>query len=541
MLARAYQWFDRTVLELGRELRLSYLPPLMVYLAAGVSGLTAIVGTFFVKDYLGLSAEFLAALAFWAMIPWTLKMPLGHLVDLVWRYKGTLVYLGAGLIATSLLIMLGLLARPDSMAALMPVQAWYVLSVLLAPTGYVVQDVVADAMTVEAVPALDETGQPFAPETRRLMHTTMQTLGRVAIIGGGVLVAVLNVFLFRGVEAMDEAQKLATYIHIYELALLIPVASVSGVLLGGLLRGRELRRLRSLGHDKTAAERLVHGRAVQTRPNWWILGGSLVFVTFTLAMGLGEVPFNEEIVFGGSLAIVAFLMSRLLRELEPQAQRVLLGTAIVIFVFRAIPSPGAGQTWWMIDELGFDQQFLSILSLIGSAMALFGMFIFRRFMADHSIAYIVGFLTILGTLLSLPIIGMYYGLHAWTAAHTGGLVDARFIALVDTAIESPLGQVAMIPMLAWIANSAPAHLKATFFAVMASFTNLALSLGQLGTKYLNQIFTVTREVTDRATGAVTVPADYSELGFLMLTVGALGLVLPFGAIALVKLSRLRSA
>ena len=60
-------------------------------------------------------------------------------------------------------------------------------------------------------------------------------------------------------------------------------------------------------------------------------------------------------------------------------------------------------------------------------------------------------------MLSLPIVGMYYGLHQWTAAHTGGVVDARFIALVDTALESPLGQIAMIPMLAWIANSAPAQ------------------------------------------------------------------------------------
>ncbi|MEN8133852.1 MAG: hypothetical protein ABFS45_27580, partial [Pseudomonadota bacterium] len=85
MLTRAYRWFDRTILELGREFRLSYLPPLMVYVAYGVSGLTAIVGTFFVKDYLGLSAEFLAALGFWAGIPWALKMPLGHLVDLIWR------------------------------------------------------------------------------------------------------------------------------------------------------------------------------------------------------------------------------------------------------------------------------------------------------------------------------------------------------------------------------------------------------------------------------------------------------------------------
>ena len=31
----------------------------------------------------------------------------------------------------------------------------------------------------------------------------------------------------------------------------------------------------------------------------------------------------------------------------------------------------------------------------------------------------------------------------------------RFIALIDTALESPLGQIAMIPMLAWIARCAP--------------------------------------------------------------------------------------
>jgi hypothetical protein len=541
MWIRLYHWLDRNVLELGREFRLSYLPPLMVYLAAGVSGLTAIVGTFFVKDYLGLSAELLAAIGFWAMIPWSLKMPLGHLVDLIWSRKSALVYIGAALITASLLIMLGLLAHPQAMAAMMPVEAWYVLSVLLAPLGYVVQDVVADAMTVEAVPVVDAQGLALPAETRRLMHTTMQTLGRVAIIGGGIFVALLNVLLFQGVEGMDEARKLATYIRIYELALLIPVASVSGVILGGVLRRRQIRRLRALGHTAAAAQRLMRGNTESTDPNWWILGGSLVFVAFTLAVGLGDLPHNEEIVFLGSLAIVLFLISRLMRELTPEARRVLLGTAIVIFVFRAIPGPGAGETWWLIDDLGFDQQFLSVLSLIGSAMALAGMFIFRRFMADHSIAYIVAFLTVLGTLLALPNIGMYYGLHHWTAAHTGGVVDARFIALIDTAVESPLGQVAMIPMLAWIANSAPGHLKATFFAVMASFTNLALSLSQLGTKYLNQVFTVTREVTDRATGTVTVPADYTELGWLLLSATTLGLVLPFAAIALVKMTRLRSA
>jgi hypothetical protein len=54
-------------------------------MAAGISGLTGIVGTFFIKDYLDLPAEFLAVLGFWAGLPWALKMPLGHLVDLIWR------------------------------------------------------------------------------------------------------------------------------------------------------------------------------------------------------------------------------------------------------------------------------------------------------------------------------------------------------------------------------------------------------------------------------------------------------------------------
>jgi len=140
----------------------------------------------------------------------------------------------------------------------------------------------------------------------------------------------------------------------------------------------------------------------------------------------------------------------------------------------------------------------------------------------------------------LPIIGMFYGLADWTSSLTGGIVDARFIAVIDTALESPLGQVAMIPMLAWIANSAPAQLKATFFAVMASFTNLALSLSTLGTKYLNQLFLVTREVHDQATGALAVPADYSELGILLITVTVLSLLLPLATIFIIQKSPWRS-
>jgi len=539
-LSKFWGWIDATIIDLGRQMRVSYLPPLMVYMAAGISGLTAIVGTFFVKDYLGLSAEFLAMLSFWAGMPWALKMPLGHIVDLIWRWKSLLVFLGAGLIAVSLTIMLGLLGASTTMASYMSIEAWYVLSTLLAPLGYVIQDVVADAMTVEAVPTVDSAGRPYDEQTIKLMHTTMQTLGRVAVVGGGIIVSLVNILMFHSAGDVPEAMKAAIYIDIYKLALLIPVMSVLGVIFAAVLRRRRASKLRRAGLSPEAIAQRLDVQEEAPRANWWILGGSLVFAAFTLIIGLRQVPYNQEIIFAGSMAIILFLMARLVKELSPMARRALVGTAVIIFVFRALPTPGAGATWWEIDVLGFDEAFLARLSLIGACLALLGMFIFRRFMAEKSIAYVVGFLTIAGTVLTLPVLGMYYGLHEWTAELTGGIVDARFIALVNTALESPLGQVAMIPMLAWIANSAPSHLKATFFAVMASFTNLALSLSTLGTKYLNQLFLITREVRDPTTGAIVVPADYSELGRLLITVTVLSLLLPMLTILIVQHSPWRS-
>jgi hypothetical protein len=533
-------WIDRNILALAREMRLSYLPPLMVYVAAGVSSLTAIVGTFFVKERLGLSAEFLAGLGFWVGLPWALKLPLGHFVDLIWRWKAGLVFLGAGLIAASLGIMIALLGYTESMRAMWSIEAWFVLATLLSPIGYVIQDVVADAMTVEAVPRFDADGRPIDMAERKSMNTTVQTLGRVAIIGGTVLVSLANVYLLRGADELPEPQKALLYLRVYELALVIPIVSVLGVILGLALQWRDARRLAAKGFSRADVRQMLNPHGARPPINWWILGGSFAFALVSLGVGVGRVGGGQEIVFGLSMAIVLFLMWQLTSELEPSARHVLVGTALVVFVFRAIPGPGAGSTWWMIDALDFDQQFIATLSLIGSVLTLVGLFVFRRFMAERSITYIVGFLTVAGTLLGLPIVGMYYGLHEWTAAHTGGLVDARTIALVDTALESPLGQISMVPMLAWIANSAPDRLKATFFAVMASFTNLALSASQLGTKYLNQLFTVTREVRD-AGGAVKVPADYSELGVLLVTTTVLGLVLPMLAILFVKTTRFRSA
>uniref|UniRef100_UPI003B5232AA hypothetical protein n=1 Tax=Roseovarius indicus TaxID=540747 RepID=UPI003B5232AA len=533
-------WFDAIVFDLGRQVRWSFLPPLMVYFAYGFTGLTMIVGTFFVKDYLDLSAAYLAGLAFWAGLPWALKMPLGHLVDIIWKWKWLLVWIGAGLLAASVFIMYLVISEREMMAAVMPISSWYVLSYLLAPCGVVLQDAVADAMSVEAVPKVDEAGNPISEDDEKAMHVTMQTLGRFALISGTVVVAALNIYMFRGIEALSPEAKADIYANIYLAALGIPAISVSGVVLAGVQKALKKRRLERQGLAGEEVEAAFARPDEETKPNMWYFIGGGAFVALTLVIGLGQVPYGQEIIFVGSLAIVIFLMRQLLAVLPAAQARTLVGTAVIIFAFRATPRPGDGQTWFNIDVLAFDQQFLSVLSLITSVLTLVGMVVLRPLMAHRSIVYIVVLLTLAAGVLTLPNIGLYYGIQNITAPLTGGIVDARFIAILDTAVESPLGQVAMIPMLAWIAKNAPSDLKATFFAVMASFTNLALSAGNLGTKYLNQIYTVRREVTDPATGAVTTQQDYSELGWLLITVAVVTVVVPLVVVAVIQRSRLKS-
>jgi hypothetical protein len=340
---------------------------------------------------------------------------------------------------------------------------------------------------------------------------------------------------------MAETEKVDIYAKIYLLALIIPLISILGVILGGILLRRRARQMEAQGLDHSNIDKLLFAPAVETHPNWWILGGSLVFAIFTISMGVSDVPFAQEIIFVGSMSIILFLMYRLLLELEPGTRNMLIGTAITIFVFRATPLTGPGVAWFEIDMLGFDQQFLSVLALIASALTLVGMFVLRPMMGKRSIAFVIVILTIAAGLLSLPNIGLYYGIQEWTAAHTAGVVDARFIAIIDTALESPLGQIAMIPMLAWIAQNAPPHLKATFFAVMASFTNLALSASSLGTRYMNEIYTITREVRDRVTDVIQTSADYSELGWLLISVSSIGFAAPLLTVWIIQRSPLRSS
>jgi hypothetical protein len=170
-----------------------------------------------------------------------------------------------------------------------------------------------------------------------------------------------------------------------------------------------------------------------------------------------------------------------------------------------------------MDVLGYDEAFFGVLAQLGTGLAIAGSLLLGARIVRLPLGRVLAWLTILGSLFSLPTIGMLFGLHHWTEAHLG--FGARTLGLVDTALSAPLAQLGMIPMLTLIALHAPPGREATWFALVASLMNLALQAGNVVSRGLNLAFPVAR-------------GDYAALPALVIASTALGVALALGAIAL---------
>ena len=475
-----------------KHFKLRYLPLLMVYFAYGASGISGVAETFWVKEHLKLSAAALVSLGVWLSIPWTIKMVFGQLVDSVPIFgsqRRAYIYIGALFITIGTILLIGL-AGDYEWAKFSSKENVYIISAFLTVIGFVIQDVTADAMSTEVV----DRNQPEEKVQEELAY--IQILGRLAISLAGVMVAGLSGWL----------AQIFSYETIFKISLIIPLISVIGVTIVKL--------------DTPKPSPI----------NCKILCGGLVFAIFVILMGYGEYQHwqnkilafifkhSQEIVFMVSLLVIVYMLNLILKEIDKKTRSFIIKTAIVIFVYRAMPSVGPALQWWEIDVLGFDKAFFGTLSQIGAILSILGMWLFSDFIAKKPAHYTLLWLTVISTILFLPIIALYYGIPQQLG------LSPKTVAIIDTALESPFAQLSMIPLLTLIAIYAPEGKRATWFALMASLMNLALTAGGLLTKYLNEIFVVSREVVEN--GKVIIPQDYSKLGILMIIVTVLNITIP---------------
>jgi BT1 family len=472
---------ERALLAPVRAMRRKYLPLLMVYFAYGAMGLTAVAETFWIKKDLTWTPAELSALAAWLTLPWTAKMVFGEMVDtvpLLGSQRRAYVFIGAGMVAISFILLSG---AAGGWITLLPVGQLYVVAALLSVTGLVLQDVVADAMSTEVVARINPDGSPRPKAEIDHDLGMVQVLGRLALSFGIFAVAGLSGWL---------AQWLS-YQTVFLLGLIVPLISVTGAL-------------------------LVRLETSEQRPtDWRILGGGLVFGAGVTLLALSSLPLSQEIVFVVSMVVVIWMLARVTSEIDHQTRMRIVYAAIIIFAFRATPSVGEGYRWFAIDVLGFDEGFYGVLQQLGAAIAIVAAWLLSDLITRRPAATVLLWLTVLGTILTLPSLALVYRVDRLTEELFG--VGARGIALIDAAATSPLVHLSLIPLLTLIAVYAPPGHRATWFALMASLMNLALTAGALGTRYLNLIFPVGR-------------GDYANLPALLIAATVVSFVLPLAAI-----------
>jgi len=472
------QQIETALLAPIRSMRLVYLPLLMVYFAYGAMGLVGVAQSFWIKNSLTWTPADLASLAVWFSLPWTIKMVFGELVDtvpLLGSQRRAYVFVGAGLIAVSFVLLAG---AAGGWITVLPADKLFVIASLLSVTGSVIQDVVADAMSTEVVPRENADGTPRPKQEIDHDLGMVQVLGRLALAFGIFAVAGAAGWL---------AQHLS-YDKVFLIGLIVPVISVTGAL-------------------------LVRLETSERRPiDWRILGGGIAFGAAVTVLAVSGIAYGQEMIFAISMAVVIWMLTRVTQAIDHTTRLRIAFVAIIIFAFRAVPGVGDGYTWFAIDVLGFDEAFFGVLGQIGAGVAIAASWMLSDAVTRRPAAQVLLWLTILGTVLSLPSLLLVFQLYQQIG------IGARSIAIFDTATATPLIQLSMIPLLTLIAIYAPSGHRATWFALMASLMNLALVASGLLTKYLNIIFPMNR-------------GDYQNLPILVVVAAVIGLILPLAAIA----------
>lgn len=440
-----------------KSMRARYVPLLAVYFSVGFSAIASVTNTFFFKNAVSLSAEDLVSLSIWIGLPWSIKMVFGALIDgipILGNRRKSYIFLGNAMIA------LGTLGMIDHASSRHLIGAFgeytgLLLSGLMATVGVVISDIVADTMAIEVV----EEGPDKIQELGMI-----QVLARLALSIGAVAAASVTGWLAANLEPQT----------VYTLTLVCPAIAI-------------------------IATALVRLEPVQSAPQvkGKILLGGLLYGVLCVAAGMFLGDYSQEVIFVLALGIIGYMMRDVLGEIPEEARKTFVMSMIAIFLFRVVPGVGPSGQWFYIDHLGFDAEFLGTLSIIAAVSSMSVLWMLAGSITRHSIFNTMSVLIILATVLSLPDILVFYGIHEMIG------VSARSLVLMDTAMIAPIGQLAMIPLGVLVARNAPDNTRAVYISLTASLMNIALVGGDLITKVLNRVFVVTR-------------TDFTQLGNLMI-------------------------
>ena len=327
----------RRFLRLLGGVRAAYLPVLITYFCYGASGITTIAQLFFQKETLAITPADAAAIGFWVALPWSTKMVAGVASDvhpIFGSRRKSYLLLGA----------LASLVGYGFLATVVRSRGAYLAAMVLITVGFMVQDVVADALSVEVAGSDEEIAQ-------------IQALGRMALLVGAISVGYLSGWLAGIIGPRG----------VFAAAMVLPLLVATGSL---LVRPAALRAPAPpdggpLGHGKARLVLLV----------------GLGYAALGVVLEVLDAPFAQEIILVVSGGLIVMLLARV------GISRAVAVAAFAIFLFRAVPGVGQGYSYWAIDRLGFDQEFLGVLAQVSSVLSLAGLVVFRGAITRRPVSF----------------------------------------------------------------------------------------------------------------------------------------------------------
>ena len=149
------------------------------------------------------------------------------------------------------------------------------------------------------------------------------------------------------------------------------------------------------------------------------------------------------------------------------AQKSIWLPTAFVFLWQATPSADSAFFFFTTNELGFQPEFLGRVRLVSSLAALFGIWLFQRFLKAVPMRVMFGWSTVISAALGMTTLLLV------THANRAIGIDDHWFSLGDSLVLTVMGQIAFMPVLILAARLCPPGVEATLFALLMSIYNLA--------------------------------------------------------------------
>jgi hypothetical protein len=429
---------------------------LLIYFTAGLSGISNLAGTFFLKESLpNLTSAELVNLGLLAGLPWSLKILFGLALD---KSKSTYTqWVRYGLLL-SLFVTLGTYYFALHVGTLAPSAfLWLGALNILGGVGAVTQDLAADTLAVSLYQ------DPF--KTSKL-----QVYARISTVLGGVIGAALSGPVASSMSRPE--------------ALLLPAVLYLISLIWSLFL--------NYPHVEKHSTNLQVGLSIYTY--------SAIYIAAVFAFAD-----NPVVLF---VASIMYFWGLVRTTKIPALPKTVVYSSLGLFLLRLMPGAGPGLTWFYIDVLKFDENLLGRMNLLSNLAGLAGSIFFGWILHRLGAFKAAAITTAALLLISLPDPIVFYG---WKhALATGGPIlpfglEPQQLIILAAEVTAPLANFMMVILGVIIARNTPKEGKAIYMSLTASLMNLALTGGDAFTWILNKLWIIER-------------GDYTNLG-IVLTVG----------------------